>query len=61
MMQVKEQHKANELMLHLLEQQLIANQQQREALVAAINLELQRREMLPPVLSYAQNARVPER
>ena len=60
MMQVKEQHKANELMLHLLEQQLIANQQQREALVAAVNLELQRRQMLPLALSYAQNARVPE-
>lgn len=61
MMSVKEQHKANELMLHLLEQQLLANQQQRESLVAAINMELQRRERLADALSYAQNASVPAR
>lgn len=60
-MQAKEQHNANQLLLHLLEQEMIANQQLREAQVAAINLELQRRQTLPLALSYAQNARVPER
>jgi hypothetical protein len=59
-MQAKEQHNANQLLLHLLEQEMIANQQLREAQVAAINLELQRRQTLPLALSYAQNARVPE-
>jgi hypothetical protein len=39
---------------------MIANQQLREAQVAAINLELQRRQTLPFLLSYAQNARIPE-
>ncbi len=59
-MQAKEQHNANQLLLHLLEQEMIANQQLRESQVAAINLELQRRQTLPLALSYAQNARVPE-
>ena len=58
-MQAKEQHNANQLLLHLLEQEMIANQQLREAQVAAINLELQRRQTLPLALSYAENARVP--
>lgn len=58
-MQAKEQHNANQLLLHLLEQEMITNQQLREAQVAIINLELQRRQMLPIALSYAQNARVP--
>ncbi len=61
MVQLKEQHKANELLLHMLEQQVIANQQQREALVAAINNEIYRRERLTESLSFLTRAEVPSR
>lgn len=61
MIQVKQQLVTNQLLLHLLEQQTLVNQQQREAQVAAINLELKRREILEEALAYARNARVPNR
>lgn len=61
MIQVKQQLVTNQLLLHLLEQQTLLNQQQRETQVAAINLELKRREVLEQALAYATNARVPAR
>ena len=61
MIQVKQQLVTNQLLLHLLEQQTLVNQQQREAQVGAINLELKRREVLEQALAYATNARVPNR
>jgi hypothetical protein len=61
MIQVKQQLVTNQLLLHLLEQQTLVNQQQREAQVSAINLELKRRELLEQSLAYATNARVPNR
>ena len=61
MMQVKEQHKSNELMLHLLEQQLIANQHLREAQVGAVNNELYRRETLRDSLAFLSNTEIPQR
>ena len=61
MIQVKQQLVTNQLLLHLLEQQTLVNQQQREAQVSAINLELKRREILEEALAYARNARVPNR
>jgi len=50
MMQVKQQLASNQMLLHLLEQQTLVNQQQREALVSGVNLELLRRELLPEAM-----------
>ena len=61
MIQIKQHQMTNQMLLHLLEQQVLLNQQQREAQVAAVNLELKRREILEEALAYARNARVPDR
>ena len=53
MIQVKQQLVTNQLLLHLLEQQTLVNQQQREALVSGVNLELMRRELLPEAMQRA--------
>ncbi len=50
MMQVKQNLASNQMLLHLLEQQTLVNQQQREALVSGVNLELLRRELLPEAM-----------